>query len=235
MNFIPVDRIERIAAGDFRSFKEARGLTTATFPLDPEDIFYTLFGLTTRYVDFTEHQIVSPHGFQLLGALYPDGYEFCDEDNQILVNVGIHSLEEAELFPFIEQMQRFTVFHEGGHAALHVRPEKQQISLFPDEKSQQKSEPFLCRSDQITGRNYDPLEFQANRYAAAMIMPADEVFRLIGSDTTVNLAVHGQEFRNHFGVSQKAMEKRLTDLEYKYINGKYDHVFKGKEADGIRK
>lgn len=228
MSFIHPEQIERIALTDFSSYKDKKRNTKATFPLNPEDIFYTLFGLTTHYIDFDEHGIKSKDDTQLLGALYPEGFYFCGEDMQILVNAGCHGAADAELFPFVEQMQRFTVFHEGGHHALHVRPTKVQTSFLSSEPKH-NSQPFVCRSDHIASKNYDPLEWQANRYAGAMMMPSMEVYIFVERTTFVDLAKCGDEFRSHFGVSQKAMEKRLSDLGYRYANGRYDNIFKRKE------
>jgi len=83
MNFIEPEKIERIALRDFTSYKDKKDIIKVNFPLDPEDIFYTLFGLTTRYIDFEKHGITSKDNAQLLGALYPEGFYFCDEDKQI--------------------------------------------------------------------------------------------------------------------------------------------------------
>jgi hypothetical protein len=228
MRFIPPEQIERVALRDFASYKDKKDIVQVRFPLNPEEIFYALFGLTTRYVDFNEHTIKPKDNIQLLGALYPEGFYFCGEDKQILVNAKCDGMQDAELFPYVEQMQRFTVFHEGGHYALHVRPRKFQTSFFVSQSESNRREPFICRSDYIVGKNYDPLEYQANRYGAAMMMPSMEVYSFVGRTNFVDLHTHGPGFRVHFGVSQKAMEKRLSDLGYRYINGRYDEIFKRK-------
>lgn len=235
MNYIPSEEIERIALRDFTSYKDKKDIIKVNFPLDPEDIFYTLFGITTRYIDFDEHGIKPKDDVQLLGALYPEGFYFCGEDKQILVNAKCNSLVDEELYPFVNQMQRFTIFHEGGHYALHVRPEKFQMSFFSSQCHYNRNQPFVCRSDYIVGKNYDPLEFQANRYGAAMLMPSMEVYNIVGRTNFVDLDIYGKDFRAYFGVSQKAMEKRLSDLGYRYINGKYDEIFKRKDSNANRK
>ncbi len=236
MNFISVENIERIASRDFSDYLKKVGIKSPQFPLDPEEIFRILFGLNTRYIDFEEHNISSKSEGKLLGALYPEGFEFCGEDKQILVNVTNKDLEDQELFAYIEQAQRFTVFHEGGHEALHVRPSRQQTSLFPaDKKLYNRGQPFLCRSDQILGETFDPLEFQANRYAAALMMPRDEIFRIVEQSNIVDLHKFGAKFRKYFGVSQKAMEVRLNNLKYVVLNGKYSELFYRKEPYGNRK
>jgi len=132
-------------------------------------------------------------------------------------------------------MQRFTIFHEGGHYALHVRPKKFQMSFFSSQHHHSRNQPFVCRSDYIIGKNYDPLEFQANRYGAAMLMPSMEVYNIVGRTNFVDLDRCGKDFKAYFGVSQKAMEKRLLDLGYRYINGKYDEIFKRKDYNANRK
>jgi hypothetical protein len=231
VTFITPEEIERIALKDFASYKDKKGVVKVSFPLNPEDIFFMLFGLTTHYIDFDEHDIKLGDNIQLLGALYPEGFSFCGEDKLILVNAGCHHLEDSELFPFIEQMQRFTIFHEGGHYALHVRPTKIQMSFLSPTRQDSSNQPFICRSDHVAGKNYDPLEYQANRYAGAMMMPSMEVYNFVGRTNFVDIDKCGDRFRTYFGVSQKAMEKRLSDLGYRYINGKYDNIFKRRESN----
>jgi len=229
MNFIAPEMIERISLKDFVSYKDKRGLGKVDYPLNPEDIFYTLFGLNTRYLDFDEHKLKSRDGTELLGALYPEDCYFYGEDKQILVNAKVNGIGDTELFPYIDQMQRFTIFHEGGHYALHVRPRKYQTSFSFSQTKKEINNAFICRTEFIIGKNYDPLEYQANRYGAAMMMPSMEVYNFVGRTTFVDLNRCGKGFRGHFAVSQKAMEKRLLDLGYRYINGKYDETFKRKE------
>lgn len=230
MKFIPSKRIERIAMEDFNQYLRKKGIERADFPLDPEDIFLELFGLTTNYIDFNEHNINLKSEGQLLGALYPKGFYFLGTDELILVNAGLHSSDDIEQFPHIEQMQRFTAFHEGGHAALHVRPSEQQTSFFEEKPQYYRDQPFLCRTDQVSGRNYSPLEFQANRYAAAMMMPAAEVYLIVKDHSPIDLQIIGPELRKHFDVSQMALEKRLSELEYQFINGKYPQFLKERRA-----
>ncbi len=59
-----------------------------------------------------------------------------------------------------------------------------------------------------------------------MMMPADEVFKVVGEQKDVDVLKIGPKFREHFGVSQYAMERRLFEQEYRYINGKYEHIQK---------
>lgn len=235
MNFIPPEEIERIALSDLAAYKDKKNIITINFPLNPEDIFHTLFGLTTHFIDFEKEAVKSKDTGQLLGALYPEGFYFCNQDKLILINDQCSVIGDADLFPHVEQMQRFTIFHEGGHYALHVRPEQIQISFFSSSRQFNRNQPFICRSDSIVGKDYDPLEYQANRYAAAMMIPSEEVFDFVGRTKSVDLLKCGKDFRSHFGISQKAMEKRLSDLGYRYSGGKYDQIFKRKEFNADKK
>lgn len=217
--FIPQENIERIALGDFARYKDQKGNFPLSFPLDPEDVFHTLFGLTTEYIDFDQHGLAAAEGEELLGCLYPEGQFFHDDDKLILVNCTVS-----------EQMQRFTAFHEGAHYALHVWPTKNQKELFGEKKKDLA--PSFCRTNQVNGKQYDPIEYQANRYAAAMMMPSKEVFRVVDENRVVDLDIYGERLKKHFGVSQMAMEIRLHELGYRYANGKYGGI--PKEGNGWR-
>lgn len=99
--------------------------------------------------------------------------------------------------------QRFTVAHEIGHLLLHDEP------VFVDR---------VFRRDQVSSEAVDPLEIEANGFAAALLMPKEFVLRHtngkapLRSDAVERLAVH-------FEVSPQAMTFRLERL-----NVPLDHV-----------
>lgn len=82
--------------------------------------------------------------------------------------------------------QRFTVAHELGHALLH-------------------KEGVHERSD-VRLTSYKKHETEANKFAAALLMPSDQVL------TAVNLGKNLKELAELFGVSQTAMRIRLETL-----------------------
>lgn len=90
--------------------------------------------------------------------------------------------------------QRFTCAHEIGHFVK--RSDK------PDEYE------YVDRRTSLSSTGRDPEEVYANRFAAALLMPAKEVARLYGeglSDVQLQL---------RFDVSLEAMRLRLTNLGY---------------------
>lgn len=110
-------------------------------------------------------------------------------DPQPVLHCRFNSTESVE-------RQRFTIAHEVGHYALgHI---KNQETLFRD------------TNEVFTGRVYDPVEVQANRFAAALLMPAKLVQQAINNDglrTVPALAAR-------FGVSVSAMRWRLVNLGF---------------------
>lgn len=86
--------------------------------------------------------------------------------------------------------QRFTLAHEIGH---HVHGD---IDAPRD------------TSEQFNSRSRDPREVAANRFAAALLMPAALVKHLVREKRIADLA----RLAKSFGVSTAAMEFRLKDI-----------------------
>ena len=87
--------------------------------------------------------------------------------------------------------QRFTLAHELGHFFMghgeRARDTKKQLRL------------------------KDPVEFSANRFAAAILMPEELVEKAIQERTSVS------DMARSFGVSEEAMGYRLQNLGYKVV------------------
>ncbi len=96
-----------------------------------------------------------------------------------------------------DNRQRFTCAHEMGHYVLNSdRPEMFEYVDYRDEESS-------------TG-THDEERF-ANQFAAALLMPADQVRKRYSAEaSTVELAFH-------FRVSQEAMVNRLKNLGLKLV------------------
>jgi Zn-dependent peptidase ImmA (M78 family) len=96
--------------------------------------------------------------------------------------------------------QRFTIAHELGHYILH------------DSEGLHLDEAFKFR-DRVSSLAIDPQEIDANRFAAELLMPEDEVLAMVGNG---NLDFNDDEavrrVARHFGVSQQALTIRLTAL-----------------------
>lgn len=108
----------------------------------------------------------------------------------------------------------FTVAHELGHLSLHNF-----LMTFPRQLSKKKRESEHAR-----------LEWQADRYAASILAPQQqivEVLRSLGliefsSVLPVDLTIHGQKLQERFGLSRQALEIRLEEMEISTLNKKYE-------------
>lgn len=93
-----------------------------------------------------------------------------------------------------QERQRFTIAHELGHyASGHLNNGK---VLFRD------------TTDVFTKRVYDPQEAEANRFAAALLMPEALVRSSIERDGITTI----QQLAKRFHVSESAMRWRLVNL-----------------------
>ena len=122
---------------------------------------------------------------EVSGLLYRDGEH---------VVIGVNASH-------VDRRQRFTIAHEIGHLALHPgRP------LFMDHVR-------VNYRDAVSSTATDLEEIQANRFAAEILMPkakvVSEVRRLTSTATPPSLVA---ELADTFGVSEQAMEFRLTNL-----------------------
>ena len=125
------------------------------------------------------------------------GTVICEEDESI--TIGINTFHPSV-------RQRFSIAHELGHATLHLARLKEKPFVDPPMR-------VLFR-DVVSSQGADPLEIQANQFAAALLMPQPFVAELgqalveqrpqIGVDELVNRLAH------RFDVSTQAMRHRLV-------------------------
>jgi len=111
--------------------------------------------------------------------------------------------------------QRFSIAHELGHFQLHVEPST--ISgLFIDKRyrpSIGKSYRKEFKRDDVSATGEKLQEIQANRFAAALLMPEDLIRRAIRNlefDMDDDAAIVG--LAEQFNVSTQAMSLRLSTL-----------------------
>lgn len=100
--------------------------------------------------------------------------------------------------------RRFTVAHELGHFTQHVRSDVENVFV----------DPTVYFRNEVSSSGERIREIEANKFAAALLMPATAVRKQIanldeeiGSQLVVKLA-------EAFGVSQAAMGYRLVNLGY---------------------
>lgn len=98
--------------------------------------------------------------------------------------------------------QRFSIAHEIGHFCLH-----QTQPVFID------AAPVAFHRDEVSSTGLDPLERQANAFAAALLMPEDSIRTLVNGepvDAFDEIAL--QRLAAHFEVSTQALTIRLINL-----------------------
>jgi Zn-dependent peptidase ImmA (M78 family)/transcriptional regulator with XRE-family HTH domain len=195
--YLPIRAIRQSAANTLWQYSKKSG-KKISFPIDPEYLFYVVFGLETF---FDEEGILNRLGGGIIGALYPDGQGFLGKDKLIVVNTTQD---------FLGFSPQFTIAHEGGHYVLHYLRFKHQ-GFFTN--------PKLC-----TAEDNSHLDWQANRFAGELLMPLSEVKRVLDGKRLgefVNLEQFGPPFREHFEATEAMMEKRLVDLGYRVLGAKY--------------
>lgn len=105
--------------------------------------------------------------------------------------------------------ERFTFAHEVGHWVLHVQEASEvQLPLF----SASTAQPFIC-----SGSSKDNREWQASRFAAALIMP-DNMVRSIASSADIHSWGKLYELRDQFQVTISALVNRLKELQLLYVS-----------------
>jgi transcriptional regulator with XRE-family HTH domain len=207
--FVHLSVIEAEAREVLRSFRDCLG-GDVIFPLDAELLVRKVASLEVHY---DGEGYLDSMDRSLLGCLFPDGEPFpvTERDRTIVVN-------DAERFRSVTTA--FTILHELGHYLLH----------YPKDAAAVSRPPTYCRSgDVIPSKKakVPPREWQASRLASEVLMPREKVVEVLGGKKPgdlVNLKNHGDRFRRIFGVSQGAMEKRLFDLGYRCIMGRYGYA-----------
>lgn len=94
--------------------------------------------------------------------------------------------------------QRFTIAHEIGHLILH-----------------QKEPVFVDRDfhrDSVSSQAIDPLEIEANKFAAALLMPAQFLMQDLTDADGPLRSEKVEELARRYRVSQQAMTFRLDNL-----------------------
>ena len=120
------------------------------------------------------------------------GMVFRDDDRVV---IGVNSFHP-------QNRQRFTIAHEIGHMLLHKGKE-----IFVDK------EYLVNRRDDVSAQAVDPEEIEANRFAAALLMPqatleSDLANRPIDMENEEDL----RKLAKRYGVSLTALIFRINNL-----------------------
>ncbi len=105
--------------------------------------------------------------------------------------IGVNALHS-------QSRQRFTIAHEIGHLILHKHE-----SVFIDR---------VYRRDSQSSEALDPVEIEANKFAAALLMPKDLISSAEPGKGSPLSSDDVEELARRFAVSQQAMTFRLENL-----------------------
>lgn len=211
--YLEVRQIESAATELLRRYSKWKG-TVPRPPIPIDDIVEGLLDLSLSVDNLCER----------LGNADVLGATWLDERH-----VVIDSSVEGNLGRFA-----FTLAHETGHWQLHrpiIEMEKVTVPLFSRAPNERASPAIVCR----TSRKRDPAEWQADAFAACLLMPASDVRAAVkaafGDELPTSegiearrkagepdpwlkgVAEHVVETGNFENVSNEAMRHRLLDLK----------------------
>lgn len=112
---------------------------------------------------------------------------------------------DRELFEQTVGLERYTLAHEAGHFALHVDEGGYAQTALPLDLT---AAVVLCRDG-----DRSPREYQAERFAAFLLMPEDLVRKAVAG-RAISRWSEIYELRDLFGASGTAMRNRLAALGY---------------------
>lgn len=201
--YLPVETIRQYVTELLGVYETRRG-KPISFPIDAHDIATRVFGLEVIY---DSKGILNQIGDGILGCTYPDGHRSpWGRDKIIAIN-----LTSRGSFDPTSRSENHTIAHEcAGHYMLH---------FLKGVMGEQYRGPRSCTSRK------DPLEWQADFAGGELLMPYNEVQRILDGNTppdVINLDVYGHTFKQHFGANPMQMETRLHVLGYRLLNGRYE-------------
>lgn len=213
--FMPDEHIEREAENLLRRYSERKGKPVRA-PIPIENILEGFLELDIAYIDLPDF-IGLP---DVLGATFIN-------ENRVFI-------DESLMADGKEGRLAFTLAHEGGHWQLHrplIEAAKVTPWLFASADAQPEQPTILCRQSQKKAR----AEWQADRFAAALLMPAAEVRAAVRAlygnklptwehvearrkareldEELRDLATEVMAKGNFTNVSNEAMRYRLLDLK----------------------
>jgi len=142
--------------------------------------------------------IFNPHDGDISGALHRNG--------ELLV-IGVNENDP-------EVRQRFTIAHEIGHLRLHDDPMHVDRWHYPDKlpsRTVSKALQSFLRNTESSQAS-DPREIEANRFAAALLIPVQFLARSFKSPRPPLKEIDVRSLAEEYQVSQQAMTFRLINL-----------------------
>lgn len=106
--------------------------------------------------------------------------------------------------------QRFTIAHEIGHLVLHELPVFLD-RVYPASSITRSTEPRYKRN-RLSSAAVDPIEIEANRFAACLLMPRQMLISRLAEESLPLGSPQVEKLAGLFNVSVQAMTFRLTNL-----------------------
>lgn len=190
--FIPDIALERKALGLLQAYERERS-EVIHLPVPVEKLLERTLGLQIVTVEIED----SPDEM-ILARIDPDYY-----------GVPTIQLNERRLDHFESYFgtEAFSLAHEGGHWVLHLDKGRSSQPAIPGLFDAEPAKPVLCRLLSAKDRR----EFQAERFAAYLLMPEHLVKDLIRGEKLTDWKVIAR-LAHDCGVSKTAFRRRLEEL-----------------------
>ncbi len=200
--FYSIEMIESIASKILLRWCQRNNLPMVTPPIGIEEIIKSLYKDEITIIPITDKTNNFPD-FAMAGI---------SEGGHLFINMRDFDNRLKH-----EGTKRFTLAHELGHWELHFpnKDKKDQVKFNLFETS--SNEPlFKCRKEDIENSPMDWDEINANRFAAAILMP-ENLIQLVWQNQIHQKISDKEELikklSNIFEVSKRAMEIRLKNLK----------------------
>ncbi len=195
--YISDAEIEAYATGILQKYgRQCKPITTPPVPI--EDIIDLVVDIPIVREAIPDH-----HGSPVLAKLVAKGHPH--PALEIIVNE-----DKQTFFDQYKGMEEYSLAHELGHCVLHIDRGSLNTLLLPDTKEQSV---ILCRmnSDEERDRNARRREFQAEHFAAYILMPQD-LLRAACAGTDIYYWPNLYSLKDQFRVTISALTNRLKEL-----------------------
>lgn len=195
VQFLTNDYIEQRAIKLLADYQRSTGIQLNSPPIPVDQIVEAHLDLNLMY-----DEIPQDDSERILAYIDPIERTIC-----------LNTLH-LSLFEEVIGTEAFTLAHEAGHWELHVMKDGWHQSELPLGDKDYGTR-FLCRANQK-----DPREYQANRFAAALLMPRYLVLAAIKGKQIDRWDVV-RDLARDFGVSKEAFKIRLENLGFIRVHG----------------
>lgn len=195
--YISDDEIETYATSILQKYgRQFKPITAPPVPI--EDIIDLVVDIPIVRETIPDH-----HGSPVLAKLVARGYPH--HTLEIIVNE-----DKQSYFDKYKGTEQYSLAHELGHLVLHIDRGSLNTLLLPDAKEQAI---ILCRmnTDEERDRNAKRKEFQAERFAAYILMPQD-LLRAACASVDIYHWPDLYSLKDRFQVTISALTNRLKEL-----------------------